>query len=55
MSETVPFREVKPSRKMIPPRAPSVAAYASFVLEGLKLLGQAQPLAVMDYLPEETL
>ena len=55
LSEAVPFREVKAARKMIAPQAATAVAYAGFVLEGLKLLGHAQPLALMDFLPEETL
>jgi protease IV len=55
LSETAPYREVKAPRRMLAPPADGAAAYVGFVLEGLKLFARSQPLALMDFLPEETL
>jgi len=54
LPDKAPVREVKTGRKMVAPPLPSAAAYVGYVLAGLKLLGRAQPLALMDYLPEDT-
>jgi protease-4 len=49
LRERAPVREVRPSKRMIPPRAePVPGGWFGYVLEGLALLGRAPALAVME-------
>ncbi len=52
LDEKAPVREVRPPKRMVPPRAAAGAAgYLGYLLEGLSLISQAPALAVMEYLP----
>ncbi len=53
LTDSVPLREVRGPRRMIPPLAQPAAAggWFGYMLEGLKVLGRAPALAVMEYLP----
>src|SRR5256885_8289000 len=53
LADTVPMREVRRPRRAIPPLAGTApaAGWFAYMLEGLKLLGAAPALAVMDYVP----
>jgi protease-4 len=57
LTEEAIAREVRPPKRMIPPRAEAAAAagWLGFMLEGLTLLNRAPALAVMEYLPGEPL
>jgi protease-4 len=57
LTEEAMTREVRPPKRMIPPRAEAAAAagWLGFMLEGLTLLNRAPALAVMEYLPGELL
>ena len=56
LRERAPVREVRTSRRMIPPRAePAPSGWFGYVLEGLALLGRAPALAVMEDVPGEVL
>jgi len=54
LKDDAPAREVRVPRKLIPPLAlPSAAAYAGYLLDGIKLVNRAPALVVMEFLPSE--
>ncbi len=54
LPERVPVREVRASRRPVPPQAmPSAAAWIGYVLEGIGLLSRAPSLTVMEFLPAD--
>jgi protease-4 len=53
LPERAPLREVRGSRRYVPPLPEPATAWFGYVLEGLTLLSRAPALAVMEYLPGE--
>lgn len=54
LPDSAPLREVRASRRTVPPPAPAPAGgWLGYVLEGMSMLSRAPALAVMEYLPGE--
>jgi protease-4 len=53
LPDRTPLREVRGSRRFMPPAPQTAGAWLAYMLEGFKLLSRAPALAVMEYLPGE--
>jgi protease-4 len=53
LTEEAPVREVRPPKRMTPPRSDGApAGWLPYIIEGVSVLSRAPALAVMEYLPE---
>jgi protease-4 len=52
LTEEAPVREVRPPKRMTPPRSDGApAGWLPYIIEGVSVLSRAPALAVMEYLP----